>query len=310
MRLRSLFPWLVGFGGLAAAVSRFREAPPLPPALVGEQRTFRWRGVDVRYAEAGDPDDPDVVLLHGIHAAATSQEFDRIWDDLANDYHVLAPDLPGFGRSDRPPLMYTASTYRDFVADFADEYTEDATCIATSLSGAYAASVADDRFEELVLICPTDDTGSRRPWLRSLFRTSIVGELLFGALTVESSLRWWGAREGYEDPDALDDRTVDYMHRSARQPGARYAPASFIGGYLTPATNLRTMLEELSIPVRLIWGREATRPPVAIGRGYAAVTDSELQIVDNTRLLPHAERPDAFLEALRASPGLERLEAQ
>lgn len=310
MRLRTVLGGAIGVAGLSVLADRLRDEPPLPPALVGEQSTYRWRGLDVAYAEAGDPSDPDILLLHGIHAAATSQEFDEIWDRLASEYHVVAPDLPGFGRSDRPPLAYTASTYIDFVADFTADVTDVPICVATSLTGAYAADVGGERFSELVLISPTDDTGDRRPWLRSLLRTPLVGEGLYGALTVKRSLRWWGLREGYEDPSSLDDRVIEYQHRTARQHGARYAPASFVAGYLTPERSLGDILGTLDIPVTLVWGREATRPPLAVGRRYEAIGDTTLLIVDETRLLPHAERPEAFLEALRRSGRFDRLETQ
>lgn len=310
MRLRTVLGGALGVTGLSVLAGRLQEQPPLPPALVGEQSTYRWRGLDVAYAEAGDPSDPDILLLHGIHAAATSQEFDEIWDHLAAEHHVIAPDLPGFGCSDRPPLKYTDSTYRDFVADFTADLTEKPLCIATSLTGAYVADVGDERFSELVLVCPTDETGRRRPWLRSLFRTRILGELLYRGLTVKRSLWWWAAREGYDDSASLDERIVEYLHRTARQPGARYAPASFVAGYLTPEYALDDTLATLDVSVTLIWGREATRPPVAVGRRYEAAADASLLIVDDTRLLPHAERPDAFLEALRRSGCLDRLEPQ
>lgn len=310
MRLRRL---LIGGGALFAlgAVGRWvRESPPLPPPLVGERGTYRWRGVDVAYTEAGDPADPDLVLLHGIHAAATSQEFDRVWDRLAEGYHVIAPDLPGFGRSERPPLAYTAATYRDFIADFVDDRADSAICLATSLTGAYAAAIADEHFEELLLVCPTDETGSRRPRLRAAFRSPLVGEVMFAALTTKPSLRWWMEREAYADPSRIDDRLIGYLSRTARQPGARYAPASFIGGFLTPEDPLTEILAETVVPTTLCWGREATRTPLALGRRYASSGDADLQIVDETRLLPHAERPDAFLSTLRDAGTLEHLESE
>lgn len=310
MRLRTVLGGVLGVAGLSVVLDRVRDEPPLPPTLVGEQSTYRWRGLDVAYAEAGDPTDPDLLLIHGIHAAATSQEFDEIWDNFAAEYHVIAPDLPGFGRSDRPPLTYTASTYRDFVADFAADLTDSPICIASSLTGAYAAAIGAEQFSELILICPTDETGDRRPWLRSLLRSPISGEGLYRGLTTQRSLRWWSARDAYEDASAIDERVIGYQHRTARQEGARYAPASFVAGYLTPDHALGDGLTQLDIPVTLVWGREATRPPLAVGRRYEAIGDATLVIVDETRLLPHAERPEAFLDALRGSGGIDRFESE
>ncbi|PSP70385.1 alpha/beta hydrolase [Halobacteriales archaeon QH_9_66_26] len=197
MKLRAAVGALAG-AGLVAVTNRALtgRAGVLDPALPGTQHTYRWRGFDIAYAEAGDPDDPDCLLLHGVNAAGSSREFDRVFERLADEYHVIAPDLPGFGRSDRPPLVYSASLYTTFVTEFARETTDEAVCVASSLSGAYAAIAAADadgsHFAELVLVCPTAETmPERRVWLRSLLRSPFVGEALFNLLTSEPSLRYF-----------------------------------------------------------------------------------------------------------------------
>ncbi|MFB6120657.1 MAG: alpha/beta fold hydrolase [Halobacteriaceae archaeon] len=302
MKLRTaLLGAAAGLGATAVGNRLLADrAGPLPPALVGDQHTDRWRGFEVAYATAGDPDDPDVLLLHGLHAAATSQEFDAIFESLAENHHVVAPDLPGFGRTDRPPVTYTAGLYREFVADFAAEHTEDATCIATSLTGAYAASAIEEAgFSRLILVCPTDDAGPRRRWLRGLFRAPVVGQGLFNALVSQPSLEYFDEKEAYSR--GADPATVDYQWRTAHQSGARYAPASFIGGYLTPSASLPESLGDADVPVTLVWGREATTTPLATGRTLAEQIDARLVVVDDARLLPHHEHPERFLDAIETA---------
>jgi len=107
----------IGIGAAAATDTLLRnKAGDLPPALDGLQRTYRWRGMDVAYTEAGDADDPDLVLLHGLNAAGSSGEWREVFDVLSEEYHVVAPDLPGYGRSDRPrfgtPQRSTRSSSR------------------------------------------------------------------------------------------------------------------------------------------------------------------------------------------------------
>jgi pimeloyl-ACP methyl ester carboxylesterase len=58
-------------------------------------------GVGIHYEEAGDPTKPALVLLHGF--PSTSRMWDRLIPTLATEYHVIAPDYPGFGLSDAPP---------------------------------------------------------------------------------------------------------------------------------------------------------------------------------------------------------------
>lgn len=309
MRLRRLLAGAVGTVAAADLLDRRlrAKAGELPPALVDAQDTYRWRGFDVAYTEAGDPDRPDVVLLHGIHAAASSREFAEIFDLLAEDYHVVAPDLPGFGRSDRPPVAYTSSLYETFVADFVEAVAEDPVLVASSLTGAWATIAAEDTdISGLVLVCPTAKTGVRRPWLRTLFRTPLVGDLAFDALACKPALRFFDERDAYYYPERVNDDLLDYQWRTAHQAGARFAPASFVGGYLDSSIDLGTELAARDCPVTLVWGREATITTLASGRSIAEDADARLVVVDDTRLLPHAERPDEFLGAVRADlPKLE-----
>ena len=302
MKLRNLAAGVAGGLGAAALTNRLLswKAGELEPALEGEQGTYRWRGFDVAYTEAGDSDDPDVLLLHGVHAAASNKEFDQIFDQLAKTHHVIAPDLPGFGRSDRPPLTYSSALYTAFVTDFAEDMTDDAACVATSLSGAYAtlAQHQSSPFTRLVLVAPTGDTGSRRTWLRSLFRSPVVGQGLFNLLTSKRSLHFFDNREAYSTEASYTERDVDYQWETAHQPGARFAPASFVSGYLDPDVDLGEELALLDVPVTIVWGRDATVSPLEEGEELAEKADTKLVVFDEAKLLPHAEHPGPFLEVL------------
>jgi pimeloyl-ACP methyl ester carboxylesterase len=302
MKLRRLVTAVVGGLGAAAVANRTlaRRADPLDPPLEGHQGTYRWRGFDVAYTEAGDPADRDVLLLHGVHAAASNKEFDQVFAQLSKTYHVVAPDLPGFGRSARPPVNYTAPLYVDFVTAFADDFTDDAICVASSLTGAYAALAQRETgaFSRLELICPTADTSKQRPWLRALLRSPLVGTALFNALASKRSIRRFNDRDGYYSEVSYTERDVDHQWQAAHQPGARFAPASFVAGYLDPDVDLGAELAALDVPVTLVWGRDAKVTPLSDGEELADRGDTRLVVFDETRLLPHAEHPGPFLDVL------------
>jgi pimeloyl-ACP methyl ester carboxylesterase len=63
--------------------------------------TIKILGLNVFYREAGTPASPAVLLLHGF--PTSSHMFRELIPQLAVQYHVVAPDLPGFGFSDAPP---------------------------------------------------------------------------------------------------------------------------------------------------------------------------------------------------------------
>jgi pimeloyl-ACP methyl ester carboxylesterase len=306
MRLRNVLGATACTVGLTAVANRLltARAGEFDPYLDGEHGTHRWRGFDIAYTEAGDPQDRDLLLFHGINAAASSHEFWRVFDALSEDYHVIAPDLPGFGHSDRPPLLYSASLYTTFVGDAIDDFADEPpVVVASSLSGAYAAVAARDTdvdVHELLLVCPTDTSmGGRRTWLRSLLRTPVVGTGLYNLSVSRPSIRYFHADHGYYDTDNLPDEVVDHEWTSAHQPGARFAPASFVSGFLDPEEDLGDVLTDLDVDVTLGWGREADITPLSEGRTLAKRADARLVVFDETLLLPHAEHPEQFLEFVR-----------
>ncbi len=66
-------------------------------------------GVDVFYREAGSPDAPVVLLLHGF--PASSFQYRELIPRLADRYRVIAPDLPGFGFTTVPPERHYKYTF-------------------------------------------------------------------------------------------------------------------------------------------------------------------------------------------------------
>lgn len=304
MRLRTILAGTVGGLGLTAAANRIlsSRAKRLHPPLGRATDSYRWRGFDISYTDAGDSSDPDLLLLHGINAAGSSAEFAGVIEDLASDYHVIAPDLPGFGLSDRPPLLYSPSLYMTFITDFVRDVTDEPTVIASSLTGAYVTMAAEDGatdFEEYVLISPTTSTmPGNRTWLRSLLRTPLVGEAIFNLTSGKRALRHFAKDHAFYDTSSITDEYIEYRWQLTHQPGARFAPASFISGLLDPDVDLGATLSALDEPITLVWGRETETTPLSAGQDLAEEADARLVVFDNALLLPHVEHPKAFTDLI------------
>jgi pimeloyl-ACP methyl ester carboxylesterase len=80
-------------------------------------RTIEVDGLNVFFREAGAPDAPKLLLLHGF--PTSSHMFRDLIPLLADRFHIIAPDLPGFGQSDDPK----ANTF-DSLADTIERFTE------------------------------------------------------------------------------------------------------------------------------------------------------------------------------------------
>jgi pimeloyl-ACP methyl ester carboxylesterase len=86
-----------------------------------EYRTADVDGFKVFYREAGPADAPKLLLLHGFPSA--SHMFRDLIPLLADRFHIVAPDLPGFGQSDMPARDQFAYTF-DNIAGVIDRFTE------------------------------------------------------------------------------------------------------------------------------------------------------------------------------------------
>jgi pimeloyl-ACP methyl ester carboxylesterase len=96
------------------------ETTPLPRPTVHYQ-TVAVAGLDVFYREAGNPAHPTILLLHGF--PSSSHMFRDLLPLLADRYHVVAPDLPGFGFSGAPARAAFAYTF-DHLAEVIGTFTE------------------------------------------------------------------------------------------------------------------------------------------------------------------------------------------
>jgi pimeloyl-ACP methyl ester carboxylesterase len=99
-----------------AAQAQTAAARGTAPVVMMHYRTTKIDGVDVFYREAGPVDAPVLLLLHGF--PTSSHMFRNLIPLLADKYHVIAPDYPGFGESGAPDhkaFAYTFAHYADIV---------------------------------------------------------------------------------------------------------------------------------------------------------------------------------------------------
>jgi pimeloyl-ACP methyl ester carboxylesterase len=85
-------------------------------------KTVKVDNIDVFYREAGDPEKPTLLLLHGF--PTSSQMFRNLIPALADDYHLIAPDYPGYGNSgvpSREDFKYTFDNVAALVGQFVEQ---------------------------------------------------------------------------------------------------------------------------------------------------------------------------------------------
>ena len=121
MRLRILAP--AGLAALSSALilaGAIAAGTPSPAERI-QHRTMEVEGLNLFYREAGNPENPSLLLLHGF--PTSSHMFRNLIPALADRYHVIAPDYPGYGNSDAPSVDAFTYTF-DNVAKLIERFTE------------------------------------------------------------------------------------------------------------------------------------------------------------------------------------------
>src|SRR5215813_395570 len=91
-----------------------------PPSSAVTYNSVKVDGLDIFYREAGDTAKPTILLLHGF--PTSSFMFRNLIPQLAGDFHLVAPDYPGFGQSSAPSVDEFTYTF-DNLANIIDKFT-------------------------------------------------------------------------------------------------------------------------------------------------------------------------------------------
>ena len=243
----------------------------LPTALPAARRLETdGRSGRLSYYVAGEGS--PLLLLHSVNAAASAYEIRPAFEHAMRSHRVYAPDLPGYGFSDRSNRRYDIALFCDAVRDMLDVIDADqrrkqtVDAFALSLSAEFLARVAAEeprRFRSLTLVTPTGfrrgsqnlraAPGSSRE-LRGLLPAltfPLWGSALFGALVSRASIRYFLKRTF--GSDQVDEGMVDYAWQTTHQPGAQRAPFVFLSGRLFSA-DIRSVYEQIKTPVWLAHG--------------------------------------------------------
>jgi pimeloyl-ACP methyl ester carboxylesterase len=304
-----------GVAALAAVNASIARGATEPEdnSLGGEAREFAFEYGRVFYRVAGASDvRAPLIFLHDIGAGASSFMWRKNFDALAADFHVYAPDLPGFGLSDKSASApYSADLYTAFIRDFLREEVQHAPAhiVAGGWSAAFAVRVADEHpalVASLTLIAPGGvNTLHARPDLPGaafygLLHSPVLGASFYNAMTSERSLRDYARKRLFYERRFVTPRLVAHYYNASHQPGAQHAVSAFLSGYLN--TDAREAFARLTQPVTLIWGKQDLTTPVAQAAALLSLNSrARLEIFDRCRMMPQTEHAEKFNARLRTT---------
>jgi len=260
--------------------------------------------------EAGRANPYTVILVHGLGEGA-SRDWEHVIPALAQQYHVLTFDLPGFGRSEKQNALYSPANYAAFVKWIMEERVNGPfTLVGHSMGGVVAlrfASIYPRNLRHLILI---DAPGilHRSVAFESAGRLaagSRLDGLWSGALDIMNSV-WGTALARIESRFFTPDADVVLASQNLREQVLKGRP-DLIAGLALAQEDFSRSLQFVTTPVTLLWGTADLLAPIRTARALLAQLPSarliELEGVGHT---PMTEAPDRFdavlLQNIMAKP--------
>jgi pimeloyl-ACP methyl ester carboxylesterase len=305
--------------------------PTLTPALNASRRVLEGRIGPVNVYVAGEG--PPLLLIHSMNASASAYEIKPIFEAMQSDRQVWAPDLPGYGFSDRGDRHYDRAVFVDAIELILDAIHESTgvravDVLALSLSAEFVARLALRRpecFRSLTLVNPTgfnaraarnaaaaaaaDHGGGAGagdwgkawgdtfevPGLHAFLSYRLWTLGLFEALTSRRSIQFF--LRGTFGSKAVDPGLIDYAWQASHQPGARFAPLAFVCGRLF-SRDVVAMYKSLELPVWMPHGVRGDFRDFS-GADWARAKPNWTVVSFATGAFPHFEDPPRFAVAYR-----------
>jgi pimeloyl-ACP methyl ester carboxylesterase len=264
-------------------------------------------GVNINCYYAGNGKET-IVLLHGAGVDSALLSWAEVIPLLSPHYRVVAPDLPGYGASDRISGEYTLAFYTDIVKGIIDAI-EASQVILTGLSlgGGICLNMALTYPELIKIIVPVDAWGlfAKLPWHRLTY--------WYTRSKLNANIYSWTGKYRYliklaieysliGDKTKVTEDLITKTQRAMLEPGAGKPFISFQKSEITPTglkTDLFSRLEEIRIPTLLIHGSKDKAVPVKDAiKASKKIPDCELYIMEGCKHWPQKERPEEFAKAI------------
>jgi pimeloyl-ACP methyl ester carboxylesterase len=264
------------------------------------QRDVSARGARVRFVEMGDG--PPLVLVHGCLSSRL------VWDDviarLATSYRVIAPDLPGFGQSEKPSAAkyaYSPTAFAESLIDViaAAGLGRVSICghglggsIALTMAACHAAVV-----DKLVLVDPL--VYPPRTDVLSRFATvPLLGPFAFKQIYGRTFFRTHFRDRVYAPDASINWERIDHLFDVFNEPAAREAAWATMRA-AQDTRPLVALLPRVDAPTLIVWGRFDRTLPVSDGRRLAReLRHARFEVIECGGS-PAEEAPDAFSDIVR-----------
>ena len=275
---------------------------------------LKLNDINVNCYTAGESGSP-VILLHGAGVDSANISWSEVLGPLSKNHRVFAPDLPGYGESDKPNVEYSISFYIDILNQIIDRlHLEKANLVGLSLGGGISLGYTLEypaRVEKLVLVGAWG-LFSKLPYhlLTYWYTQSFLNELSYKwSSKSRRFVKWTLLNSLFGNPNNVSEELVDEIYGFLQAPHAGKAFMSFQRSEIT-RTGLRTKLAENLSEIKkrtlIVHGSKDTSVPIKHAfEAHEAMKASELYVMEGCKHWPQKERPEEFTRVITTFLGKE-----
>lgn len=282
-----------------------KNTEPLSNVLEGESGYFKSSLGKIFYVKKGTGE--PLLMLHGIASGTSSFMWRKNFDELSKNFTVYAFDFPGFGKSEKLPIVYKSKNYIIIIREFINEIIGTAPyIIASNLSAAYAVQLEylfPGTVKKIAAICPTgvyELSTPPSPGQKAVslaFRLPVIGTFMYNMLVSKPGVSYFIKRKTYYNKNLVSKYVINHYRKSSRQDGkfSKYGPASFLSGNLNQ--NIINTLTTLDVPMYIIWGENSTMNKVDNLLSFITLNQKiKYHVFQNCGYHPQEEYPTKFNE--------------
>lgn len=268
---------------------------------------YNWRFGKVAYKEKGSGS--PLLLVHNFDVCSSSDEWKNIEEELSKTNTVYTIDLLGCGCSDRPFLTYTNFLYAQLITDFIKHIIREKSDVIVSGDSSSFVLMANANDETIInriiminpqnLISLAKVPTKRTKLIKYLLCTPIIGTFIYNMKINKHTIYQKFISSCYYDQNAVNEKDILTCFESSHKDGCRskYLYACQKSRYTN--ANILFCLGKMTNSIFIIIGNSNPENALSANQYQNQIPSIEIVGINNTKQLPHVEKPDEFIEQVK-----------
>lgn len=268
---------------------------------------YEWRFGKIAYKKQGSGS--PLLLIHDLDVCFSSHEWNKVVSQLSKSYTVYTIDLLGCGCSDHPLLTYTNFLYVQLITDFIKHVIGKKTDVI----------VSGDSSPFVLMACANDDTiinrvaminpqnlvslakipTKRTKTIKYLLCTPVIGTFIYNISVNKRTITQKFTTSYFYDHNKIDEKDILTCFESSHKDKAhsKYLYACKKSRFTN--SNVLCCLSKLNNSIFIIVGNSNPENMLSASQYQNQLPSIEIVGIDETKKLPHIEKPEEFIEQIQ-----------